>query len=80
MNKDSVIAHMRELQRAEQFEVLVGLWATEREALIAEGKKSRREGLWEELAGYDRATNVIFQWAGKKLSNESPDTPNPFEE
>lgn len=80
LNKDSVISQMRTLRNAPPFEVLCGLWQIQREEIIKEGKKTRREGLWEAIDGFDKAANVALVWAQKKMTNEFSEHETPLQE
>ena len=80
MTQDSVISHMRSLRANDSVEVLQGLWALEREKIIAEGKKLRQGDAWAMLDGFDRASSAIVRWAAKDTLAEKADRTRDQEE
>lgn len=62
ISPESAALHIKEMQKTMGWQILIRYFAEEREAILTEGKKSRREEkvikMWSVLDGLDRAIGL----------------------
>ena len=67
MSADSVAQHIRNMRNTEGYKILMLHWNVQREAIIAEGKKARRDEktikMWARLEGFDDAVALVNKLA-----------------
>ena len=73
MTSDSVITYMRNFQKSETYEVLMGLWGMQRDGIEEEGKRFLKPECWAKLDGFDQAAKTVAMWARKKTRAERED-------